>query len=294
MAKFHIVSGRHLRMYRLRHRFLFKYAVDTVYTFIDVARITQKSGFMIMKDFRQMSCWISALNPGWNRRTFARISWATGIPVHTAQLMRSFFCRSRCQTPLPHHGGKRLSTTTTRQTTVSHTSKEKKMTSMTATVATTLTKSGMVWAMNPSIFSMFWSIVFLIAPVDVLFRYPNGSLPMCSDKRTRNPYKIRNAATWEDIRAAYSNTNPPTSPQTLSTPAHHIRSVRKRQGLRHEITTLLRFHKLPNKAQDIHTALPADSRPANISRPFLCPAISNRPGQTFFLFFFHCYYAILM
>ena len=97
---------------------------------------------------------------------------------------------------------KRLSTTTARQTTVSHTSNEKKMTSMTATVATTLTKSGMVWAMNPSIFSIFWSIVFLMAPVEVLFRYPNGSLPICSDKRTRNPYKIRNAATCEDIRAA--------------------------------------------------------------------------------------------
>ena len=107
---------------------------------------------------------------------------------------------------------KRLITTTARQTTVSHTSKEKKMTSITATVATTLTKSGMVWAMKPSIFSMFWSIAFLMAPVEVLFKYPKGSFPICSDRRTRNPYRMRKAATWEDIRAAYSNTNPPTSP----------------------------------------------------------------------------------
>ncbi len=42
MTKLHIVSGRHLRMSRLRHRFLFKYAVDTVYTFIDVARIASQ------------------------------------------------------------------------------------------------------------------------------------------------------------------------------------------------------------------------------------------------------------
>ena len=96
----------------------------------------------------------------------------------------------------------KLSTTTAKHTTVSHTSSEKKMTSITTTVAITLTKSGMVWAMKPSIFSIFWSIVFLMAPVEVLFRYPNGSLPICSDKRTRNPYKIRNAATCEDIRAA--------------------------------------------------------------------------------------------
>ena len=36
----------------------------------------------------------------------------------------------------------------------------------------------------------------------------------------------------------------------------------------------------------IHTALPADSRPANISRPFLCPAISNRRDKPFFFFDF--------
>ena len=39
--------------------------------------------------------------------------------------------------------------------TVNHTFNEKKMTNITATVAITFTKSGIVCAMNPSIFSMF-------------------------------------------------------------------------------------------------------------------------------------------
>lgn len=64
----------------------------------------------------------------------------------------------------------KLNSTTARQTAVSHVSSEKKMTSITTTVATTFTKSGIVWAMNPSIFSMFCSIVFLMAPVEVLLR----------------------------------------------------------------------------------------------------------------------------
>ena len=123
-----------------------------------------------------------------------------------------------------------LNTTTARQTTVSHTSNEKKMTSMTTTVATTFTKSGMVWAMNPSIFSMFWSMVFLMAPVEVLFRYPNGSLPMCSDRRTRNPYRMRNAATCEDINAAYSNTNPPISPPNAIHPQRIISAPSEAAG----------------------------------------------------------------
>jgi len=115
----------------------------------------------------------------------------------------------------------RLSTTTTRHTKASHTSSEKKTASITATVATTFTKSGIVWAIKPSIFSTFCSIVFLMAPVEVLLRYPSGSLPICSDRRTRKPYRIRKAATWEDIRAAYSNTSPPTSPPNAVHP-HRI------------------------------------------------------------------------
>ena len=45
----------------------------------------------------------------------------------------------------------------------------------------------------------------------------------------------------------------------------------------------------PNDAElaiVLGAALPADSRPANISRPFLCPAISNRRDKPFFFFDF--------
>lgn len=57
-----------------------------------------------------------------------------------------------------------------RQTAASQPSSEKKMANISAIVATTLTMSGIVWAMKFSIFSIFCSIVFLIAPVEVPFR----------------------------------------------------------------------------------------------------------------------------
>jgi len=43
------------------------------------------------------------------------------------------------------------------------------MANISTTVATTFTMSGIVWAMKFSIFSMFCSIVFLMAPVEVPF-----------------------------------------------------------------------------------------------------------------------------
>ena len=62
-----------------------------------------------------------------------------------------------------------LTAITARPTAASHPSSEKKMANISTTVATTFTMSGIVWAMKFSIFSMFCSIVFLMAPVEVPF-----------------------------------------------------------------------------------------------------------------------------
>ena len=80
-----------------------------------------------------------------------------------------------------------LQTIQTTQMAAIHPFSEKKMINISTTVASTLTKSGIVCATKFSIFSIFCSIVFLIAPVEVPFRYPSESRPICSDKRMRNP-----------------------------------------------------------------------------------------------------------
>ena len=78
-----------------------------------------------------------------------------------------------------------------RQIAAIHPFREKKIINIRVTVANTFTRSGMVWAMKFSIFSTFCSIIFLMLPVDVLFRYPNDKRPMCSDSLIRSPYRIR-------------------------------------------------------------------------------------------------------
>ena len=77
-----------------------------------------------------------------------------------------------------------------RQTAAIHAFSEKNIVNITATVAATLTMSGMVCAMNPSTFSMFWSMVFFIAPVDVPLRKPSGSLPIWSASLTLIPKRM--------------------------------------------------------------------------------------------------------
>jgi hypothetical protein len=47
MAEFHTVSGRHLRMLRFRHRFLFQYTVGAAYPFVDVARVASQKRQLI-------------------------------------------------------------------------------------------------------------------------------------------------------------------------------------------------------------------------------------------------------
>ena len=63
-----------------------------------------------------------------------------------------------------------LASTTKSTASASQALRDRKMASVTATVATMPTRSGMVWAMKVSIFSTFCSIVFLMAPVVVPFR----------------------------------------------------------------------------------------------------------------------------
>ena len=54
---------------------------------------------------------------------------------------------------------------------------------------------------------------------------------MCSDSRTRNPYRMRNAATCEDIRAAYNSTSPPISPQKAIQPQRIMPAPSTEAGL---------------------------------------------------------------
>ena len=88
-----------------------------------------------------------------------------------------------------------------RQTAANHPLSEKKIMNINISVATTFTKSGIVCAIKVSIFSIFCSIVFFIAPVEDPFKKPKDNRPICSDNLTRNPYNIRKAATCEAISA---------------------------------------------------------------------------------------------
>jgi len=95
--------------------------------------------------------------------------------------------------------------------------REKKMVNINIMVARTFTRSGIVWAMKCSIFSMFCSISFFIAPVEVEFRKPRDNPPICEDTLTFNPYRMRKAAMCDNMDPAYINRRPTINP----TNAHH-------------------------------------------------------------------------
>ena len=95
-----------------------------------------------------------------------------------------------------------LNTIQARQIAANQPLSEKKITNMKITVTATFTMSGIVWAMKDSIFSIFCSIVFLIAPVEVSLRNPRDNFPICSDSFTRSPYKMRKAATCDAMSDA--------------------------------------------------------------------------------------------
>ena len=105
-----------------------------------------------------------------------------------------------------------------------HPFSEKKMMNMKMIVVRAFTISGMVWAMKCSIFSTFCSIIFFTYPTDVEFRYPSDNCPRCSERLIFNPYKIRKAAIWEDIRLAYRNRIPMTRPAKASQPQRTMKT----------------------------------------------------------------------